>query len=218
MVKSGKLSLFFVVLASLLAACTTTSAINPGKGDNAQLANWPSAKTGTLRFISFAPGSLIPTDLATANVDATGKFSYNLPTPTAATPQPFASGCTFSPVDVKVASVSIIAQVTGASTTGTITIGNVSTPANTGDFTIQIEYVDKDWTISGTCTVSGLTRVYNIQAKAGFNFIIETVEAASSGTPTAYKYTASSSLPSNARWYYLGPSAAVQGLGKLSLW
>jgi len=217
------------VLAAVLTACPGGGAGGADKGSG-KLQGWPSGSTGRLEFYGTPPSPAVLR--ASADVDASGNFSYALPSPITPlesldSPGPCAP---LSNPSARAASIfglgGIVAYVgAAASPTGLVVIsssspGSGSTPRAGDQLLYAFLFLDSDTNIVGTCTSGGSTQEYDLKLKAGWNLIIVTAVEVSGGSTTKIKWTSSTgSVPTTLKWWYVPLLPPLKGL-KLpsSLW
>jgi len=217
------------ILAAVLTACPGGGAGSADKGSG-KLQNWPSGSTGKLEFYTTFPSPAVLR--ATVNVDASGNFSYSLPSPI--TPlgdlgSPGACAPSSNP-SAKAAAISfggIVAYVgAAASPTGIVFIASFSPSATTltaGDhLLVGFVFLNTDANVVGTCTSGSSTIEYDLRFKAGWNLFIQTVVEVSGGSVTKSKLTSSTGgVPASLKWWYVasGPTPSLKGLkSPSSLW
>jgi hypothetical protein len=192
------------VLAVSLTACPGMGGNTADKGGG-NLQGWPSSTTGKLEFTSYSPATGVVTE-ASSNVSASGEFSYQLPTPPKGDLYGFDGAPTcIKPSDpnAKTTSVFITAyEGTSTSPSGYVSLATQGTRAAGAKEAIHV-YADRNVKITGTCTDSGQTVVYDADLKKGWNFIIATFEEVNgSGQPTKVRITASVVLGGDFKWWY----------------
>ncbi|WP_157202886.1 hypothetical protein [Calidithermus chliarophilus] len=210
------------ILAAALTACPGGGGGSASQGSG-KLQNWPSSSTGKLEFYTTFPTPQVLR--ATANVDASGNFSYSLPNIPATELGDLGSPGSCAPSSnpsAKAANISgtggIVAYVGAASSpTGIVFVLSFSPSASTlsaGDhLLVGFVFVNSDVTVVGTCTSGGLTTVYDLKFKAGWNLFIQTVEEVSGGTVTKTRMTASTGpLPASLKWWYVPATASLSSV------
>lgn len=216
--KNVALKLFSAgLLAISLTACpgVVGNTAEKGSGD---LQGWPSSVEGKLEFVSYSPGEGAVVE-ASANINASGDFSYQLPNPPKSKLAAFGGlpEClNVSNTEAKTTSVGIVAyEGSSANASGTVTLAtyDVTKGATVGGKMAAQGYVDRDVRITGTCTISGLTTEYDVSFKKGWNLAIGTVmEVNNSGQATKLKITAATNLSDEFKWWYVdySPSQAAR--------
>ena len=188
----------------LLSACGSDPAApatppgHPAGAATVAVKGWPAGQTGTLRFYRNVFGGAL---LAEVPIDGAGRASYALPAPPGLFAFTPSAGLTISPPEALHQTIIAINTVPapGTSETGQVRLANgpVHPTAVAGDVLVELLYVDRDVSITGTS--GGCT--YNQHFEAGWNF--SSVEILAISPEYACRVTSSTTLPPGIEWHYV---------------